>query len=86
MKEFDLEDKNFIMISETGLMSHGIPEKELPAHLLLAFLEIWDDLVFHIDIHEAAINVLDFMGNMEKEHSGLYDSLAKLFEDEDGNG
>lgn len=86
MKEFDLEDKKFIMISETGLMAHGIPEKELLAHLLLAFLEIWDEQVFSIDIPETATRVIDFIGDIRETHSELYENLAKLFEDEEGNG
>ena len=90
MKELDLESKKFIMITDKGVAAKGYERTELVPTVLYAFLNLWNDCDFEVDITEAAKRIINLLFDMkiEDQEDSLYDLLGELFDDDDeeGNG
>ena len=90
-KEFNYKgmmDKEFILLTEKGILSKGIDKSEIPAWLLFAFLDYWSTKEFNIDINDASEKIIDMLYKMKKtkEEDGVksfYNALMTMFNDED---
>lgn len=90
-KEFNYKgmmDKEFILLTEKGILSKGIDKSEIPAWLLFAFLDYWSTKEFNIDIDDASEKIIDMLYKMKKmkEEDGVksfYNALMTMFDDED---
>ena len=89
MKEKDcMMDKEFILLTEKGILSKGIDKSDIPAWLLFAFLNYWSTKEFYIDIDDATEKIIDMLYKMKKtkEEDGVksfYNALMTMFDDED---
>ena len=89
MKEKDcMMDKEFILLTEKGILSKGIDKSDIPAWLLFAFLDYWSTKEFYIDIDDATEKIIDMLYKMKKtkEEDGVKsfcNALMTMFDDED---
>lgn len=89
-------EKKFLLITEKGLIgTKDLDTNEALAMLLHAYLDLWDDRKFNIDVLSAAEAIVDMLpkyasGNMDNILSDLDDLLKAIFDDNDdkdgGNG
>ncbi len=66
MKKTD--EKKFIMISEKGLVASGTESKEeIMAMILYAFLDMWCETKYEVDINEATKAILKALYDVSEE-------------------
>jgi len=85
MKE-KMKDKKFILITDKGLVGNGkLDTNEVLAKLLYAYLSVWNDEMYEIDINEAGAKIVDLMESVRKGDRDLDDLLEYLLSDDDGD-
>lgn len=87
-------EKKFLLITEKGLIgTKDLDTNEALAMLLHAYLDLWDDRKFNIDVLSAAEAIIDMLpkyasGNNNDFLNDLNELLRALYDDdkEGGNG
>ena len=91
MKENKYE--NMVLITEKGVISGSKNPADVLARILFAYLSIWNDEIFEIDMEKAADKIVGAMKSLRKNKDGelegqmsFEDILDMLFagDDEDG--
>ena len=83
-KKIELDtDREFILLTEKGIVTSRISPAGAMAMLLLAYLEMWDEHCFSIDITVASEKVLELLGRMDSEFDDVGRAIMSLFEKEE---
>ncbi len=88
MKDMNLNDKTFIMITPHGIVANGFDKTEVMSMLMYAFVDLWDEHVFHVDKKEVSMHLLDSMDkfrktNDEDDDTDILDMLHSILDDDD---
>ena len=78
--------KNFIIVTDDGVMGAGIKDPEvILATLLHAYLQVWNNDIFEIDIVKTGEKIVDMMEaeRRDDDEPDLEQLLKMLFEDDD---
>lgn len=82
--------KDFIIVTEDGVMGAGIKDSNVVLAMLLhAYLQVWNNDVFEIDILETGKKIVDLMEHAEQsdeEELDLEQLLKMLFGEDDDDG
>lgn len=83
-KKIELDtDREFILLTEKGSVISRINPARAMAMLLLAYLEMWDEHCFSIDINVASGKVIELLGRMDSEFDDVGRAIMSLFEEEE---
>lgn len=83
-KKIELDtDREFILLTEKGIVTSQVSPSEAMAMLLLAYLKMWDEHCFPIDIKVASEKVLELLGGMDLELDELGRAIMSLFAEEE---
>ena len=76
--------KDFIIVTDKGLIAPKAKEPtEVMAQLMYAYLELWNDEMFEIDVVDAAEKIVDLLGSMQLKKKGrdeIDDEIEELIE------
>lgn len=77
------EKEKMLLVTEQGIVGSKLTASEVMSMLLYAYLNVWNDEIFEIDIVEAAKKIIDLMETLreEEDKTPLYDLFSLLFED-----
>ena len=73
------KNENVIMVTDKGIIGTTKDTSMIIAMLMYAFLNVWDDNVFKIDIEEAGMKIVDLLNSMHKEE-GDDDNQVTFFD------
>lgn len=60
--------KDFVLVTDRGVMADkNMDADDVLSKLLYAFLQLWNDELFKIDIGEAADRILEVIGECEED-------------------
>lgn len=85
------ETKQFVVITDRGIMGRGMKADMVMARLLSGFLQVWNDEVFPVDVDKAGEKILAALEEMrpgdddadEDEGDDLESMLRYLFGDDE---
>lgn len=61
-------EKEFVLVTDRGVLAHkSMDADDVLSKLLYAFLQLWNDELFKIDIGEAADRILEVIGECEED-------------------
>ena len=95
IKEMLKDSETVAIVTESGCVATTKNENELLAMLMYAYLRVWCDTKFEVNIVETAERIMDVLGEMKvsTKEEDLAKFLSKLFRDvlaeedkEDTNG
>lgn len=81
--------KDFIIVTDDGVIGAGIKEPEvILAMLLHAYLQVWNNDIYEIDIVETGKKIVDMMEDErhDDDEPDLEHLLKMLFEEDEDNG
>lgn len=83
IKEMLKDSETVVIVTDNGCMATTNNENELLAMLMYAYLRVWSDTKFEVNIVETADKIVDMMGEMRvsNKEEDLAKLLSKLFRD-----
>lgn len=83
IKEMLKDSGTVVIVTDNGCMATTNNENELLAMLMYAYLKVWCDTKFEVNIVETANRIMDVLGEMRvsNKEEDLAIILSKLFRD-----